>query len=379
MSNPTPKLIDVHVHVGLLGNRWPQWGRLSEWFRQQTTYKIFLLFAGIKTDQASDTTLHEAVVKTINNSSMDNVVCLALDPVYDNSGKRCEGASNFWIDNEYIIQRLQKDASKVLFGASVHPYDPNFKNRVNHCIEHGAVLLKWVPSAQQINLADNRVGNAMEYLAKAKDGKPLPLLLHVGPEYAIPTTDERTFTYDFMSWSWIERTRNWFRFSKRWHTPQIKEIEKNIRKALDAGVIINFAHCGLPYFTYGLFSFLEHSDFPVVKRYLEQNNKNLYPGKCYADISAFSTPFRCEYFKDVAMLPADYVLFGSDFPTPVFEIYADMKEKKRDLKAILEGHLERAIVPQDNLLDVNYQQLRQAFPGHPLFTNFSKLINTNNY
>lgn len=374
MSNSKLRLIDAHVHVGLLGNRWTKWGRLSEWYRQQTTYKIFLLFAGIKPDQVSDTLLHETTVKTINNSSMDNVVCLALDPVYDIKGTRCEGASNFWVDNEYIIQVLQKDSSKVLLGASVHPYDLQFKTRVSKYINKGAVLLKWLPSAQQINLADERVGSAMEFLAKAKDGKPLPLLLHIGPEYAIPSTDAKTFTNDFMSWSQIEKIRNWFRFGNRWHTPQINGIEKNINRALEAGAIIIFAHCGLPYFASGLLSFLEHSDFPVVKRYLEQNIRNLYPGKCYADISAFSTPFRCEYFKQVAKLPADYLIYGSDFPTPVFEIFADIEEKKRDLKAILEGHLERAFVPQDNLLDVNYQQLRQAFPGHPLFTNFSKLI-----
>lgn len=374
MSNEIPKLIDVHVHVGLLGNRWPQLGRMSEWYRQQTTYKIFLLFAGLKADLVSDTVLHETIVKTINNSGMDKVVCLALDPVYDNNGKRCEGASHFWVDNDYIIKKLKNDSDKVLLGASVHPYDPIFESRVKHCVDNGAVLLKWLPSAQQINLADKRVVNAMKFLATVKNGKPLPLLLHVGPEYAIPSTDERTLTYDFMCWSTIEKVRNWFRFGKRWYTPQVEEIKNNIEEALKAGAIIIFAHCGLPYFAYGLFSFLEHSDFPIVKRYLEQNNKNLYPGKCYADISAFSTPFRCEYFKDVAKLPAEYLLFGSDFPTPVFEIFSDLKEKKRDLKAILEGHLERAFVPQDNLLDVNYQMLRQAFPGHPVFRNFSRLI-----
>ena len=377
MAESNLKLIDAHVHVALLGNRWPKWGRMSEWYRQQITYKIFLLFAGLKPDEVSDTVLHETVVKTIDTCAMDNVVCLALDPVYDNNGKRCEGASNVWVDNEYIIQQLQVDSPKVLLGASVHPYDPNFENRVRNYIDKGAVLLKWLPSAQQFNLADERVGKAMEFLATAKDGKPLPLLLHVGPEYAIPSTDEKTSTYDFLRWSAIEKIRNWFRFKNRWHTPQVQGIEKNIKRALKSGTTIIFANCGLPYFASGIFSSLEHSDFSVIKRYLEQNKNNSYPGKCYADVSAFSTPFRCEYFKDVARLPAEYLIFGSDFPTPVFEIFSDLKEKKRDLKAILEGHLERAFVPQDNLLDINYRMLRHAFPGHPLFTNFSKRIDLN--
>ena len=374
MSNSVPKLIDDHVHVGLLGNRWPEWGRLSEWYRQQLTYKIFLLFAGIEADKVSDTYLHENTVKTINTSCMEKVVCLALDPVYDNSGKRREEASNVWVDNEYIIQKLQKDSDKVLLGASVHPYDPEFEDRVKKYVDKGAVLLKWVPSAQQINLADERVARALEFLATVKDGKPLPLLLHVGPEYAIPTTDDKTFTYDFLSWSWIEKARNWFRFGNRWHTPQTKKIRENLDRALKSGAVIIFAHCGLPYFASGLLAFLEHSDHKVVKSYLDKNKQNNYTGRCYADISACCTPFREAYFQDIANLPAEYLIFGSDFPTPVFEIYADRKEKLKDFKAMLDGYFERIIVPQDNLLDVNYRYLRQAFPGHSLFSNFSNLI-----
>ena len=41
------KVIDVHVHVGLVGDRWPRWGRMSEWYRRQITYRVFLLFARI--------------------------------------------------------------------------------------------------------------------------------------------------------------------------------------------------------------------------------------------------------------------------------------------------------------------------------------------
>jgi hypothetical protein len=31
------------------------------------------------------------------------------------------------------------------------------------------------------------------------------------------------------------------------------------------------------------------------------------------------------------------------------------------------------VVPQQNLLDVNLRELRRAFPGHPMFTNFGEL------
>jgi hypothetical protein len=61
-------------------------------------------------------------------------------------------------------------------------------------------------------------------------------------------------------------------------------------------------------------------------------------------------------------------LLGSDFPTPASELYADAAEVELNFKAVMEGHFERVIVPQDNLLDVNHRLLHQAFLGHPLFT-----------
>ena len=89
---------------------------------------------------------------------------------------------------------------------------------------------------------------------------------------------------------------------------------------------------------------------------------------------ACATPFRKQSFPKLSKLPQDSLLYGSDFPTPVFELSADLKEAWRDFKAILKGDLSRIIIPQDNLLDLNYRELSTAFPGHPMFTNFRQLL-----
>ncbi|MDZ7289350.1 MAG: hypothetical protein ONB44_11400 [candidate division KSB1 bacterium] len=377
-NNPSPpaKIIDMHFHVGLRGDQYPNWGKLSEWYRTQLTYKIFLLYGGMKPDQVSDRTLRAATEKTIATCKLDHVVCLALDPVYDPLGNRREDLSHVWVDNDYVLDLRQTLGNKVLLGASVHPYDPNFKNRILKYVHAGAVLLKWLPSAQQIDLTDERVKAALEFLATCRDGKPLPLLLHIGPEYAIPSADSRTTAYDFLSWTWWDKFGNFFRGAKKWHRLQTDKIHENLHAGLDAGAIIIFAHCGLPYFAPNLFKkILEHSDFKMIRRYLEE-----YPaqasarGRCYADVSACATPFRRSYFSDIRQLPAASLLFGSDFPTPVFELSADLDEMLDDFKAILKGHLERIVVPQDNLLDVNYRELSHFFPEHPMFTNFNALL-----
>jgi predicted TIM-barrel fold metal-dependent hydrolase len=377
MKSSRGKLIDMHVHVGLLGDEYPQWGRLSEFFQQQLAFKIFLLYGRVKPNELSDRVLRAAALQTIDESAVDHVVCLALDPVYDGDGQRREDKSHMWVDNEYVLDLRNELGEKILLGASVHPYDPAFAGRVEEYVGKGAVLLKWLPSAQQIDLADPRVGTAMKYLATAgSGGGPLPLLLHIGAEYAIPTSDPRAKSYDFLSWTWWDRFWNAFRRrERRWYRPDVEAIKKNLDDALSAGAVIIFGHCGLPYFAGTAFRrFLEHSDLEVIRSYLEKYRGGRPGGRALADVSACATPFRKPFFSRIAQLPRDSLVYGSDFPTPVFELSRDLEEAWRDMKAVFRGELDRIVIPHDNLLDVNYRELSIAFPEHPLFTKFETLL-----
>jgi predicted TIM-barrel fold metal-dependent hydrolase len=375
-ASGSEKVVDIHCHVGLLGDEHPHWGRMSEWYRHQTVYNVFLIFGRMDPDQVSDSTLRQASEDAIRASTVDHVVCLALDPVYDREGNRREDLAHMWVDNDYVLDLQRSVGDKVLLGASVHPYDPDFRARVEKYVGLGAVLLKWLPSAQQIDLGDARVREALSFLATARNGAPLPLLLHVGPEYAIPSSDKRTSSYDFLSWTWWDRVGNSLRGPKRWHRPRVKETEANLRTGLEEGAVIIFAHCGLPYYAPSWIKrVLEHSELDTVRRYLRA-----YPadsaqgGRCYADVSALVTPLRRSYFSAVRELPPESLLFGSDFPTPVFELSAGVDEVIEDFGAMLSGDLDRIIVPEDNLIDANYRELQHFFPGHPMFTNFNTLL-----
>ena len=363
--------IDVHVHVGRLGKEQPELGQMSDWYRRQIVFKVFLLYAGIKEADLSDTKMRDLIIQTIAKSSIGKVVCLALDPVFDQSGRARPEQSHLWVSNEYVLQLRRDLPSRILFGASVHPYDPQFRERVRKYVDQGAVLLKWLPSAQQINLADNRVREALTFLATARGGKPLPVLLHIGPEYAIPTSDKKTTTYDFLSWSVKDKVANLFRFAGKWHEPEIASIRANLHAGLDAGTAIIFAHLGLPYYASGAIgSWFEHGDFAAISSYLWESHDRKFAGRCFADVSAICTPTRRRFFADIAKLPPETLLYGSDFPCPVFELSADHAKKEADFRAMLHGHLERFFIPEDNLLNVNYRELRHFFPGHAMFTNF---------
>lgn len=375
-----PLKVDSHVHVGVLGDdpAFKGYGAISQWMRGNPVYQIMLLYARIERDKVTDTVLRDSLLKAVATSALDRVICLALDPVYDPGGHRREELSNMWVDNSFIVKELiPRSGGRILLGASVHPYDPAFQQRVRQCVQDGAVLLKWLPSAQQINLADPRVMDALVFLATAKGGKALPLLLHCGYEGAIITTDPRTFSYDYLSWGFLDKLRNALKSKKdRFATPDVAGALANLRAGVDAGATVILAHCGLPYFAPRFLGFLEHSDFPVVKALLGESSAAAEEkGKFCADVSACVTPFRKSYFGDIRKLPAELLLAASDFPVPVFELSADLKENLRDFEAmIVKGELDRVVVPQDNLLDVNWRELKIAFGEHPMFRNAVKLI-----
>ena len=372
---PSPlRQVDMHFHVGLRGDRYPEWGHISDRMRAMSPrYEIFLLYAGLTKGEDRDDTMLARIETIVRDAAVDHVVCLALDHVWDTTGQPRPDRSDFWVANELVLELRDRIGPKVLFGASVHPLRPDFPDQVARRVAEGAVLLKWLPSAQQFSLADPRVREQLVHLATVRDGQPLPLLLHVGVEYAVPTTDERTRPYDYLSWGFWDRFWNTFR-REQWHTPDVAGVHRTLEDALRAGAVIIMAHCGLPYFA-ARARLLEHDDFPVVRHYLERSAAGAFgPGKCFADVSACATPFRKRYFPAVRRLPSDHLLFGSDFPTPVFELSADLEEAWRDFRAMLAGNWSRIAVPQGNPIDANHRALSHFFPDHPLFTNFDRYL-----
>ena len=370
-------VIDVHMHVGLKGDTWGDLGHFSDYYQRNLVYRIFLLYARIKEEDVTDVLLKEKTLELIEQSGVEKVVCLALDHVFDISGSPESDRSHMWVSNRYIVDHLRNELpDRILYGASVHPYDKHFETRLARCVDEGAALMKWLPSAQQFDLAEEKVRDAMIALAKAKPGgRPLPLLLHVGPEYAVHSTDARTRSYDFLSWTFMDKLANFFRFNNKWHKPRVEKIHENLKAAVDAGAVIIFAHCGLPYYFSGILGkIFEHSDFKTVENYLRSTADSTNSGKYYADISAICTPFRKPYFKKIKELPQGSLIYGSDIPTPVFELSAGLEENWRDFKAILKGDFSRIIIPQDNLLDVNLREVENLFQDHQMFTNFNQYV-----
>jgi hypothetical protein len=52
-------------------------------------------------------------------------------------------------------------------------------------------------------------------------------------------------------------------------------------------------------------------------------------------------------------MASEYLSFGSDFPTPAFELHADLREVWEDFKGVKSFEIDRLVAPKYNLLDLN--------------------------
>jgi hypothetical protein len=184
-------------------------------------------------------------------------------------------------------------------------------------------------------------------------------------------------SYDFLSWNDADELWNNLRpVERRWWRPDVSATIANLTAGLNAGACIIFAHCGLPYFApKPMGGVIEHSDFAVVQQFLHDfpGQGGTIRGKAFADVSACLTPMRFTYFEDLRQVPEASLLTGSDYPVPMFELSKGFDEALEGFEAVRNDAVEDATPPQGNLLDLNIAQLRDAFPGHPMFTNASQL------
>jgi hypothetical protein len=229
---------------------------------------------------------YEALVRQLISSSseLDAVILLAMDAFYAD-GRPDPVKTDLLVPNRYLygqVQRLNQGlvGKRVLFGASVNPMNPNWEQELAYVIEQtDAVLMKLIPSAQNIELG--KVPPA--YYAALAEAK-LPLLCHVGPEYAFAEG----------------RRRQWL------------DSFKGLEHPLKHGVTVIAAHCATPVFP--LIDRDQLAEFAVFIR--DKNQGNPQP-VLYADTSALSMASRILITPRVLeLIPTQWLVHGSDFPVP---------------------------------------------------------------
>jgi uncharacterized protein len=222
-----------------------------------------------------------------SSTEIDAIVLLALDAVFTEDHTIDRVKTDLWVPNDYLAERTSKLnarfsqenlAKRFYLGASVHPYREDWQDRLEQALQLKAVLLKIIPSVQIVDFA--KVAPAFWTAVAASK---LPLLVHVGAEYAFP-----------------EGRRN----------PELDHIDQ-IKFPLDQGVKVIVAHCG-------------SRVFPVDPDYVDelvQLMKRYNTGgdiRLWADTSALLMASRVAVVKRIKkLIPSEFLVHGSDFPVPV--------------------------------------------------------------
>ena len=216
---------------------------------------------------------------------IDNAVLLALDALFDEQGNLDPVKTDLWVPNRFLAGRIKiandrladggQPTKRFLLGASVHPYRRDWSARLDEALALGARLIKLIPSVQHIDLG--RVDR--RYWKKLADDK-LPLLLHVGPEYAFPEGRRRQ---------------------------DLDHVDK-MDFALREGVTVIAAHCASRVFFW---------DPDFVDALAAKMARRNTPGatQLWADTSALCMWTRTGTTKHVlATIDPRYMLHGTDFP-----------------------------------------------------------------
>jgi uncharacterized protein len=226
-----------------------------------------------------------------DSEETDGIVLLALDALFARkTGLLDEEKTDLWASNRYLAKKVKalngrlvadgKGGKKFYLGASVSPNRKDWREELDFADTAGAVLVKLIPSAQHISLADRRHKEFYKTLA----AKGMPLLCHVGPEYSFP-----------------EGIRN-------------KRLDnfRHLANPLDCGVTVIAAHCASP-----VFPVIDKNVMRDFFRFMESTNTG-GTVRLWADTSALSLSTRLPLIPEILdTFPPQWLVHGTDFPIPI--------------------------------------------------------------
>ncbi len=269
---PTDGIIDLHCHTAGIGAG-SSGCFVSTALRANPRYRIYLRSFGVTEadlqTQGDALVFHRLADLANQSRRLTAVVVLALDGVVDERGQLDTNRTEVYVPNEFVAREVLGHP-KLRFGASVNPYRPDALERLDWCADHGAVLVKWIPSIMSIDPADPRL---LPFFRRLKE-LGLPLLCHTG--------EERSFT----------RAQD-----------HLADPER-LRPALLEGVVVIAAHAGAAGINEG------EADFVRLRRLMKE-----FPN-LYADISALTQVNRLGTLRETLGAPecAGRLVYGSDFP-----------------------------------------------------------------
>ncbi|MBN8505619.1 MAG: amidohydrolase family protein [Burkholderiales bacterium] len=209
------QLWDAHCH--LLGNGDSGSGcelhpSLDQWWRPvEFARKRFILAAagvqGAGVDAGFVSALHRLGEDFPEGSRW---LLFAFERAYTAQGAMDAEHTTFHVPNAYAAAVAQAHPGRFGWVASVHPYREDAVPALAHCLQQGAVAVKWLPSSMAIDPLNARCRPFYELLAARR----VPLIVHCGDEHAVPGAEQQAFSNPL-----------------------------RVRAALECGVRVVVAHC----------------------------------------------------------------------------------------------------------------------------------------
>ena len=188
----TNALWDVHAH--LLGNGDSGSGctihaAMHEWWHPTEVLrrKAILNAACVPEHAPSIDVAYVARLQQLANDFPPGArwLLFAFAQACGDKGEVQPGWTTFHVPNRYAAQVAAAQPQRFGWVASVHPYRDDALAQLDAAVQQGALAVKWLPSAMNIDLADRRCRPFYERLRRAG----LPLIVHCGEEKAVPGAD----------------------------------------------------------------------------------------------------------------------------------------------------------------------------------------------
>ena len=189
-------LWDVHAHLlgtGDSGSGCTVHASMSQWWRpiEVLRRQAILNAACVGSEAAS---VDRAYVERLFSLTHDfpagaRWLLFAFDNAHADDGAAQPDSTTFHVPDRYARGVVSAHAERFGFVASIHPYAVDAIERLNAAIAEGALAIKWLPSAMNIDPRDPRCRPFYDRLAASR----LPLIIHFGEEQAVPGAGRNEF------------------------------------------------------------------------------------------------------------------------------------------------------------------------------------------
>lgn len=275
-----PSRIDIHLNLAGTGTH-NSGCLVTPRFRRRFTFEGLRMLYGISRKQlkeSADMDWVDMLVTLLKESQeVDYGVVLGFDQVYDRKGNVLSKLNQMIVPADWVFKVCEENPG-LLPCPGLHPYRLDALDELDRIAEKGAVLIKWLPPAQNIDAGDRGLIPFYDRLSQYK----IPILVHTGTE--------RTFASV---------------------TPEYIDV-KRLRLPLERGVPIVAAHTATPSLGIG-----QPQQWEDIHQLIKE-----FP-HFWAENSGLCNPGRFYNLPRLAKDPVieERTLYGSDWPVPINAFY----------------------------------------------------------